>query len=205
MKVGIINYGSGNIGNVVRSLKTFNVNYKIINNSSDFNNIDKIILPGQGAFISAMENLKKSGVYNKIIEHNNDEKPILGICLGMQLLFSNSDEFMNFEGLNLLSGEVKKLKIENMPSPIIGWYKIFNLDKTNNNPVFNRDSLNNYYYFAHSMYCLLNEKNAHFTHVEYNGANIVSTINHNNIFATQFHPELSDQCGLTLINNFLNL
>ncbi len=205
MEVGIINYGSGNIGNVTRSLRALNVNYKIINKLSDFKNIDKIILPGQGAFMSAIENLKKSELYNKIIEHNNDEKPILAICLGMQLLFSNSDEFVNCEGLKLLSGEVKKLKVENMPSPIIGWYKISDLNEANNNPVFNKDCLNKYYYFAHSMYCLVGEKNAHFTNVQYNGINIISTVNYNNIYGTQFHPELSNQNGLTIINNFLKL
>ena len=123
----------------------------------------------------------------------------------MQLLFYNSDEFMNCEGLKLLSGEVKKLNVKNMPSPIIGWYKIFNLNKTNNNPVFNKDSLNKYYYFAHSMYCLLGEENAHITNVKYNGVNVISTVNYNNIYGTQFHPELSNQSGLTIINNFLNL
>jgi imidazole glycerol-phosphate synthase subunit HisH len=205
MKVGIINYGAGNIGNVSKSLKALNINYKIINKPSDFNEIDKIILPGQGAFASAIENLQASGVYEKIAEFSNDQKPILAICLGMQLLFSVSSEFGYCQGLNLIDGEVKKLNIGKMPLPIIGWYKIFDPKNINDNPVFNRDFLNYYYYFAHSMHCLFEEKNTHCSYVNYNGVDIVATISKNNIFATQFHPELSHKKGLDIINNFLNL
>lgn len=205
MEIGIINYGAGNIGNVAKSLRVLNTKFRIINKPSDFKKIDKLILPGQGAFISAMENLIASGVNEKITEFSNNQKPILAICLGMQLLFPTSSEFGNCKGLNLLDGEVKKLYIENMPIPIIGWYKVFDPDKRKDNSVFSKESLNKYYYFAHSMHCFLEEKTPHCSYVNYDGTNIIATIKKNNIFATQFHPELSDKQGLDIINNFINL
>lgn len=205
MEIGIINYGAGNLGNVAKSINAKNFNFKIINQPSDFKGIDKIILPGQGAFNSAMENLKASGLSEQILEFSNNQKPILAICLGMQLLFPESTEFGNCKGLNLIDGKVEILNLDKMPLPVIGWYKIFDQGNRIDNLVFNEDSLNNYYYFAHSMHCLFEGKNIKCTYVNYNGKNIIATINKNNIYATQFHPELSHKQGLEIINNFLNL
>ena len=136
MKVGIIDYGAGNIGNILKVMKYFDVKYNLISNPKNYKNIDKIILPGQGAFSNAMHNLETKKLIDGIREFNHRERPILGICLGMQLLFSKSEEFNNYSGLDLLTGKVVKINLKKYPNPIIGWYKIDSIDDSKDYGIF---------------------------------------------------------------------
>tara|TARA_Y100000590_G_scaffold470467_1_gene665407 strand:+ start:2169 stop:2783 length:615 start_codon:yes stop_codon:yes gene_type:complete len=204
MKIGIINYGAGNIGSIKKSLGSFNVNYKIINEVIQLNEIDKLILPGQGAFENAIDNLKSNGLFDGILEFNNNKKPILAICLGMQLLFSKSSEFNNCDGLNILNGRVDKINIDKFPSPIIGWYNINKIDKSLDHGIFNFINNKMSFYFAHSMHCTYKGEGV-CSYVKYNGQFVIATLSQKNIFATQFHPELSDAYGRKIIENFINL
>jgi len=204
MKIGIIDYGAGNIGNILKVMKHFDTKYKLISNPQDFKNINKIIFPGQGAFSSAMDNLESNGLKDKIKEFNDKKKPILGICLGMQLLFSKSEEFNNRNGLGLLSGTVSKIKLEKYPIPVIGWYKITSIESSKSHSIFKNIRKNQFYYFAHSMECRNNGPGTH-SYVNYGSKKIIATVYSNNIYGTQFHPELSHKSGLKIIKNFLEL
>jgi len=204
MKIGIIDYGAGNIGKILKVMKYFDANYKLISSPTNFKYLDKIIFPGQGAFSSAMNNLESSGLRDEIKEFNNREKPILGICLGMQLLFSRSEEFNNHDGLGLLSGTVSKIALETHPIPIIGWYNITSRDDSKDHSIFKNINKNQFYYFAHSMECKNNGSGTH-SYVHYGSKKLIATVYKNNIYGTQFHPELSDKNGLKIIENFLGL
>ena len=210
MEVGIINYGSGNIGNVTRSLRALNVNYKIINKLSDFKNIDKIILPGQGAFKSAIENLKKSGVYNKIIEHNNDEKPILAICLGMQLLLDYSEEFGHHKGLGIIHGSVTKFTpSDGSKVPHTGWNSIKLPEDSNehfwSDQILNEISPGTDYYFVHSFMVKVNQAFNSVAETTYGGVRFSSIIRHKNVYGCQFHPEKSGITGSKFLENFIKI
>lgn len=204
MNVGIIDYGSGNIGSIKKLLNKFKVDFKIIKQSDDFEEIDKLIMPGQGAFENAMESLKRTKLDLKIFEFHKQKKPILAICLGMQLLFDKSFEFNECEGLKIFEGYVKKINIDNIKIPVIGWYKLSKIESNINQSIFNCLSSNSSLYFAHSMYCSY-KGNGICSYVKYNNEFILASVEYENIFATQFHPELSDNLGCKIIENFLDL
>ena len=203
MKIGIINYGAGNINKVLKAVQYFHKDCKIINNPSDLKSVDKIILPGQGAYQNAINNLKLSILYEPLINDINQGKPILSICLGMQLLFKASEEFDNCHGLNIFSARVKKLKIQEYSVPIIGWYKLVASKKNSSSEVFDIKT-QDYFYFAHSMFCDFKGEDVSY-YVMYGDKKIPSVIQTDNIFATQFHPELSSKPGLRIIQNFINI
>jgi len=204
LKIGIINYGAGNIGNVKRALNYFNIDNKIINYPADLNSVDKIILPGVGAFKNAASNLRKTGLFDGILEYYVEGKYILGICLGMQLLFSKSTEFGTCAGLNILSGNVNSLKINQQPLPHIGWANISDVKNNKDQRIFSFIKKGDAFYFAHSMHCEI-ENDYIVNYIKYDKNKIVATIVKNNVFGTQFHPELSDKNGLKIFKNFIKI
>jgi len=200
--LGIIDYNMGNLASVYNACSKFTNKIKIVKNANEIKSLSKFILPGVGAYKDAMEHLNNSDLKNAILDFAKSGKPILGICLGMQLLFQSSEEFGFTKGLELIDGKVIKFdksKIsEDLKIPHMGWNKIIN----KKNPIF-VGLKNPYLYFVHSYHIVTNEKNVIGT-TNY-GYNFVSAINKDNIFAFQPHPEKSHNNGLKILENFINI
>ena len=203
-KVGIINYGMGNIVSVINSIKYLGINYKIIENEKQFSDFSHYILPGVGSFRVAMKNIKKLGFDEKINQEITEKKKgILGICLGMQLMGYSSTEDGNTKGLGLLKNKV--IKFENNKSvkfnlPHIGFntIKISNTDSF----FFKNIDQNSDFYFVHSYKMDKENLKNNFATCSY-GQNFLAAFNKENVFGTQFHPEKSQSNGLKLLINFL--
>lgn len=199
--LGIIDYKMGNLASVYNACSKFTNDVKIVKNPQDVKKFDKIILPGVGAFKDAISYLQSSGFKDEIISFASKNKPILGICLGMQLLFDSSEEFGYTEGLSLIEGKVvafDKSKMSNLKIPHVGWNKVSNID----NSLFN--SLKNpYLYFVHSFH--IKCKDEFIVGKTDYGYTFASVVNKKNIFGVQAHPEKSHDSGLKIIENFINL
>lgn len=195
--ITIIDYGLGNLTSVKNALVKLGVKNQITNKISVLEKSDALILPGVGAADVAMKNLKDQKIDKVILEHVKKGKPILGLCLGMQLLLSFSEEG-NVRCLDIIPGIVKKFNIE-LKIPQIGWN---NVKITNNkSSITNNISNNSYFYFVHSYYCSPDDKKVIIGTTQY-GIKFASVIQKDNIFGAQFHPEKSDNVGLQLLRNF---
>ncbi|OCL88814.1 Imidazole glycerol phosphate synthase subunit HisH 1 [Aliarcobacter thereius] len=199
--LGIIDYNMGNLASVYNACSKFTNDLKIVKNPDEIQQFDKLILPGVGAFKDAIEHLEKSGLKEEIIKFANSKKPLLGICLGMQLLFESSEEFGNTNGLALIEGKViqfDKTKMNNLKVPHMGWNKAIN----KNNPLF-KDLENPYLYFVHSFHVVTKDDYS-ISKTNY-GYSFTSAVNKENIFGFQAHPEKSHKNGLKILENFINL
>ncbi len=191
--IAIIDYGLGNLGSVKNALDTLQVESIVTSDKQQIEKSDGIIFPGVGAAGVGMKNLRQSGLDKIIKEEIKKNKPFLGICLGMQLLFSYSEE-NDTECLNIISGQVRKFDIQ-LKIPHIGWNQVKVQSLFSNIPD------NNYFYFVHSYYCDPADKTIVSAQTDY-GIPFCSAIQKNNIYATQFHPEKSGQLGLQLLKTF---
>ncbi len=189
----VLDYGAGNLKSIEKALKLYAENVVVSTNIADIENADGIVLPGVGAFRDAMKNL---GQYKRTLERT--EKLVLGICLGMQVLFEKSYEGGTFEGLGLIRGEVKRF--EALKVPQIGWNTI---EIKKENPLLEGIRRGDWFYFVHSYYCSPIE-DATVAETEY-GTRYCSVLSKENIYATQFHPEKSSTKGLRIIKNFVKL
>lgn len=199
--VGIVNYGIGNLASVQNAILKLGGKVRIESNPAELKNYDRLILPGVGAFGEAMENLEKSGMKESILEFAKNGKPLLGICLGMQLLFQKSYEFGEHFGLGLIEGEIikfdKKLLREDEKIPHMGWNLVY---KTQNSPLTKDLEENFYLYFVHSYY-LGDFKNA--IGISHYGVDFAALVQKDNLFGIQPHPEKSHNIGLKILENFL--
>jgi imidazole glycerol-phosphate synthase subunit HisH len=208
MNVTIVDYKSGNISSVINSFKEVAKNKINIEVTSDLNKIkssDKIVLPGQGSFKSCVGAL--NGI-NGLVEILNEfainhKKPLLGICVGLQMFADIGYEESETKGLGWISGKVSKIDNQNgkYKLPHIGWNQI-NMIK--DSKIFKDIENNSHMYFVHSYEFIPEDKNVISATTDYS-SNIVCSVEKENIFGTQFHPEKSDKIGLNLIQNFLNL
>ena len=167
----------------------------------------KIIFPGVGNFKQAVKELKQRKIFNVLIDRINEGIPFLGICLGMQLLLEGSEEAPGIKGLGVLEGKVRKFNEKKIIVPHMGWnqIKIKNQkSKIKNDKLFKGITDGSYFYFAHSYYCDITEKNAILATTEY-GKKFSSACYKRNVWGVQFHPEKSQKLGLKLFNNFLTL
>tara|TARA_B100001093_G_C26853393_1_gene1026203 strand:- start:2624 stop:3271 length:648 start_codon:yes stop_codon:yes gene_type:complete len=205
-KIVIIDYKMSNLFSVVRACQKVGFNPIITNKAKVIKNADAIILPGVGAFNSAMKNLINLELVEPIISHVRSGKPIMGVCLGMQLLFEKSEEFGNHFGLGLIKGEVVKfLKTSNLYKvPQIGWNSIKLVNNEGNIGFFKGISKTNHMYFVHSFYVIPANKKVIYSTSKYNDIEYCSSILKDNIFATQFHPEKSGELGLLIYKNWFN-
>ena len=204
-KLGIIDIGSGNLFSLIRSLKPFDIEVIIVNREEKIQELDGILLPGVGAFKSGIETLKNNNMINALNEHKKKGKPILGICLGMQLLLSESSEFGVHKGLDFIKGKVKLIKKKDKwPVPNIGWCDINNI-KNNKLSPFNNIKNHDDFYFIHSYFCDLQKQDDIIGEIIYGGENIPAMISHENIHGCQFHPELSARSGYIIFENFIKL
>ena len=208
MNVTIVDYNSGNIRSVINSFKETAVDNVKIEVTSDLNKIkssDKVVLPGQGSFKSCVEALNN---INGLVETLNDfainkKKPLLGICVGLQMFADVGYEEIETKGLGWISGKVVKIDNHNgkYKLPHIGWNQINILKESK---IFKDIKNNSHMYFVHSYEFIPEDKTVISATTEYS-SNIVCSIEKENIFGTQFHPEKSDKIGLKIINNFINL
>ena len=200
MKLGIVDLDTGNLASLLSALNKLNINFKICKNSFDFENVDKIILPGVGAFKDLMKKIREKNMDKTILTKIGKNVPILGVCVGFQILFSGSNEHGDCSGLDLIKGNFINFKDENkkIKVPHVGWNECKILNK---NKLFQDIEDNSDFYFTHSYYLKnYNIKNV-VTKTMYN-LNFVSSINKKNIYGVQFHPEKSQLNGLKIIKNF---
>ena len=197
--IAIIDYDAGNIKSVEKALQKLNAEVVITKDAEEILRADKVILPGVGAFGDAMDNLKKYGL-DKVI-HQVVEKgtPFLGICLGLQLLFERSDETPGAIGLGILEGEVLRIPDkDNLKIPHMGWNS---LHLQNQGRLFQGISEQSYVYFVHSYYLKAKDADIVKATTDY-GVNIHASVEKENVFACQFHPEKSSEVGLQILKNF---
>jgi imidazole glycerol-phosphate synthase subunit HisH len=200
--IGIIDYNLCNINSIYNAVEKLTNNVKILKDGSELKGVDKIILPGVGSFPAAVRNLKKQKLFDHLkIETLDKRKPILGICLGMQLLFEESSEDELTTGLGIIKGKVIPLKSnENFKVPNMGWKKINFIKKS----VLLRDiSTDPIFYFVHKFGCFSKDNNILVSR-SLDIQKFDCLIEKKNIFATQFHPEKSQTAGFDLLKNFIN-
>jgi glutamine amidotransferase len=208
MNVTIVDYNSGNISSVINSFKEV-ANDKInIEVTSDLNKIkssDKVVLPGQGSFKSCVDALNSiNGLVDTLNEFAiNDKKPLLGICVGLQMFADVGYEEIETKGLGWISGKVSKIDSQNdkFKLPHIGWNEISIIKESK---IFKDIENKSHMYFVHSYELIPEDKSVISATTDYS-SNIVCSVEKENIFGTQFHPEKSDKIGLKIISNFINL
>jgi len=208
MNVTIVDYNSGNISSVINSFKEVAQNKVNIEVTSDLNKIkssDKVVLPGQGSFKSCVDALNNiEGLVNTINEFAiNQKKPLLGICVGLQMFADIGYEETETKGLGWMPGKVSKIDNQDgkYKLPHIGWNQI-NIVKESK--IFKNIDNNSHMYFVHSYEFIPSDKNVISATTDYS-TNIVCSVEKENLFGTQFHPEKSDKTGLQIIQNFINL
>ena len=208
MDVTIVDYKSGNISSVINSFKEVAKDKVNIEVTSDLNKIkssDKVVLPGQGSFKSCIDGLNSiNGLIDTLSEFAlNNKKPLLGICVGLQMFADVGYEEVETKGLGWISGKVSKIDNQDgkYKLPHIGWNQI-NIVK--DSKIFKGIENNSHMYFVHSYEFIPNDKSVTAATTDY-ASKIVCAVEKDNIFGTQFHPEKSDKTGLKIINNFINL
>ena len=208
MRVTIVDYKSGNISSVINSFKEVAKDKVNIEVTSDLNKIkssDKLVLPGQGSFKSCIDGLNSiNGLIDTLNEFAlNNKKPLLGICVGLQMFADVGYEEVETKGLGWVSGKVSKIDNQNgkFKLPHIGWNQI-NIVKESK--IFKNIENNSHMYFVHSYEFVPNDKRVTAATTNYS-SNIVCAVEKENIFGTQFHPEKSDKTGLTIISNFISI
>lgn len=193
--ITIIDYGAGNLFSVQNALNFLGLENKVSGNASDINSADALILPGVGAFRQAMEKLSETGLID-CIKENAKNKPLLGICLGMQMLFDESDEFGTTKGLGLIDGKIQKI-ISPYKIPHMGWNS---LEITKNSPLLKGINEGDSVYFVHSFMAYTDKENIS-AQCDY-GTKVPALVERGNVFGAQFHPEKSGDVGLTILKNF---
>ncbi len=198
--IAIIDYGAGNIFSVKNALDYLGYENKLTDKREDIVKADSIILPGVGAFPWAMNMLKLSGLIDTI-KYEAKQKPFLGICLGMQLLFEKSYEFEECNGLSLIGGYVDKMNEPELVIPHMGWNK---LEYNRNCPLFEGLGDEEYVYFVHSYKAFLDDKDL-YAYSSY-GSKVPAVVSDGKyVYGCQFHPEKSGETGLRILKNFASL
>lgn len=200
--IAIIDYDAGNLKSVEKALQYLDEECIVTRDKEELLKADKIILPGVGAFGDAMEKLHKFGLVDVIHKLVKENKPFLGICLGLQLMFESSEEGPGVKGLGLLPGKIVKFpEKEGFKIPHMGWNSI---DVKEGSRLFKGVSNNSYVYFVHSYYLQAENENDVVATTEYI-THVHASVEHDNIFACQFHPEKSGDVGLRILKNFCEL
>jgi glutamine amidotransferase len=202
--VGIVDYNMGNLASVSNAFDKLGIKSKIESNPDNLKDYDRLLLPGVGAFGDAMNHLQVNGMDEAIKEYAKVGKPLLGICLGMQLLFDKSTEFGSNSGLGLIEGDIIKFdesKFDHkLKVPHMGWNELFVQNET---PLFKNISKEVYLYFVHSYHAVCDDK--YVIGKSYYGYEFVSAVQKDNIYAIQPHPEKSHDNGIKILENFIKL
>ena len=199
-KIGLIDYGMGNIHSVKKALENLDEEIILIENNYQIKSCKALLLPGVGSFDPAMENLRNTGLINDIEEWIKSGKSFLGICLGLQLLFDSSEEGKT-RGLGLVKGKIVKIpEIHNQRIPHVGWC---NLLPTKRNILLEENEFNNWVYFVHSFYGVPANADMVAANVDYGSFKLTAIIEEDNILACQFHPEKSGKTGEIILRRWI--
>jgi glutamine amidotransferase len=202
--IALIDYNMGNLRSVSNAFDKIGSKVEIVSNPEKLRDFDKVILPGVGAYKDAMEHLKSNGMQESILEFAKSGKPLLGICLGMQLLLNSSEEFGKTEGLGLIDGKVvefDKSKFDHrLKVPHMGWNELF---VQRDSKLFNGMSKEIYLYFVHSFHATCKDEYA--IGKSFYGYDFVSAVEKDNVYGFQPHPEKSHENGLKILENFVNI
>jgi glutamine amidotransferase len=202
--IGIVDYNMGNLASVKNAFKLLGEEAVVESDPEKFGHYDKLILPGVGAFGDAMEHLKERSMDEALREYAKSGRYMLGICLGMQLLFETSQEFGRHDGLGLIKGDVQAFDTSRFEHPLkvphMGWNRMF----TKEHPLFKDLDSRHYLYFVHSFHAVCSNENDIIGYTEY-GYRFTSAVAHDNVLGIQPHPEKSHKNGLRILQNFINL
>jgi len=206
-KITIIDYGCGNILNLARAIKFIGYEVDITHDKNKIINSSYVILPGVGAFGNAMKQIEKYNLRNTILKYAKSNKPLLGICLGMQILLTVSYEFGVHKGLGLIEGKVIKIsneKNKEIKIPHMGWNEIYpnNNKKEWKNKILKNSLMGKSFYFVHSFVCITKDYDSTIAVCNYSDISIPAVIATGNVFGCQFHPEKSADNGLIVLKNF---
>jgi len=209
-KISIIDYGCGNLLSLVRAIEFIGYEGEITSDSKKILNSTHVILPGVGSFGNAMQKLEEYNLVSAILEYAQSNKPLLGICLGMQVLFTSGNEFGFNKGLDLIKGDVIKIastKSSKIKIPHVGWNEIYpsNEKKEWESKILDNNLVGKSFYFVHSYIGLTKNLKETIATCNYEDVTIPSVIAFKNIFGCQFHPEKSGKNGLQVLKNFCNL
>lgn len=202
--ITIIDYGMGNLRSVQKGFEKVGFEAKVTDDPRDVERAEKLVLPGVGAFRDCMDNLRQGGFVEPILEHVEGGRPFLGICLGLQLLFTESEEFGRHQGLGIIPGRVVRFPAdlrqggEELKVPHMGWNQI---DIRRPSPILKGVADGTSVYFVHSYYVIPDDESMVATVTDY-GIEFCSSVWKDNVMATQFHPEKSQSVGLSILKNF---
>jgi len=207
--IAVIDYGMGNLRSVQKALEKLGADVDVISDAERLSLSDKVVLPGVGAFKDTMEGIEARGLKGVIREFIDSGKPYLGICMGLQILFDESEEGGLHKGLGILKGRVKRFKPKrDLKVPHMGWNQMkiqsCNLKKGSRCPLLNGIDDNMYFYFDHSYYVVPEDKEAISGTTDY-GLEFTSMVWKKNIYGVQFHPEKSQKIGLNMLRSFVDL
>ena len=199
-KIGLIDYGMGNIHSVKKAIENLEEEVLLIKNKFQISSCKALIIPGQGAFDPAIENLNKTGLIDEIKKWIRSGKSFMGICLGLQILFEESEEGNN-KGIGIIKGKIKKIPhIKKQRIPHIGWC---NLVPSRDGKLLSKEEINKWVYFDHSYFAVPNDESFVTASVEYGPINLTAIIENENLIACQFHPEKSGHIGQSLLYKWL--
>ena len=203
--IAIIDYDAGNIRSVEKAFVSLGEDVTVTRDADVLRNADKVVLPGVGNFGDCMQNLERFGLVPVIREITSGGKPFLGICVGLQLLFEESEESPGVKGLGILKGRILRIPDrDNLKIPHMGWNSIHLIRQNGSGRLFRGIPEQSYVYFVHSYYLKAADEGIVTATTEY-GVTIHASVEKGNVFATQFHPEKSSDTGLAILKNFAEL
>ena len=205
--IGILDYGVGNLLSVQRAFQNCSLDVRIISDAKDAQHITHMVLPGVGTYGEVMRQLIHRKLEESIFNHNEKGKPVLGICVGMQVLTQTGHENGEHDGLGLIGGITRNIQkldpIQGMRVPNIGWTEVEQSEDNRDSVLFADASKSNFAYFAHSYSVSVTKAEIATSHVKKSNRQIISSIEHHNLYGVQFHPEKSGSFGRKILENFI--
>lgn len=201
--IAIVDYGVGNLYSVEKAFAKFSDDVILTQSADVIDKADKVVLPGVGAFGDCMKNFKASGLMDAVMRAVENNKPVMGICVGLQIMFEGSEESPDIKGLGIFKGMVRKINAPGLKIPHMGWNNLTINENTHVDiNLFKNIRKNPYVYFVHSYHAVPEDKSIILATSIY-GEEITAAVGKNNVIATQFHPEKSGDIGLSIIKNFV--
>ena len=201
--IAIVDYGVGNLYSVEKAFAKFSDDVILTQSADVIDKADKVVLPGVGAFGDCMKNFKASGLMDAVMHAVENNKPVMGICVGLQIMFEGSEESPDVKGLGIFKGMVRKINAPGLKIPHMGWNSLTINENTHVDiNLFKNIRKSPYVYFVHSYHAVPEDKSIILATSVY-GEEITAAVGKNNVIATQFHPEKSGDIGLSIIKNFV--